>query len=70
MKVGVGVEVKLGTTIVSVAMAATVASIEPVLVGRKLANPARPALTNSDRPTIRLVVIMTAANTVSRASVG
>ena len=66
------VVVNRGSTSVSVASVTTVASDEPVPSALKTASPDRPAPliapTSSDRPTMPLTLIITAAKTVSRAS--
>jgi hypothetical protein len=61
--------VNRGTTRLRVASVDTVASAVAVPSALKDATPRRSAPTNSDRPTTPLQVIITAANTVSRASV-
>ena len=59
--------VNRGSTRVSVESAMTVASIEPVPSGLKGGRWLRNAPTTSERPTMPLTVIITAAKTVSRA---
>jgi hypothetical protein len=58
----------VGNTRLSVAIVATVANAPPVPSGLKTATCRRTAPTNRDSPRMPLQVIMTAANTVSRAS--
>jgi hypothetical protein len=61
--------VNVGSTRLSVASVDTVASAVAVPSALKDATRRRSAPTSSDMPTMPLQVIMTAANTVSRASV-
>ena len=61
--------VKVGTTSVSVASVDTVASAVALPSALKFASRVRSAPTSSEMPTTPLQVIITAANTVSRASV-
>ena len=61
--------VKRGSTRVRPARVTTVASAAPVPSGLKLARWCRSALTSSESPTMPLRLIITAAKTVSRASV-
>ena len=59
----------VGTTRESVASVATVASAVAVPSALNVATRCRSVAASSDSPTIPVAVIMTAANTVSRASV-
>ena len=61
--------VNRGSTSVTLARVITVASAEPVPSGLKCARWCRSAPTSSARPTMPLALIITAAKTVSRASV-
>ena len=61
--------VKVGSTRLRVASEATVASAAPVPSALNETSPCLIAPTSRDSPTIPLIVIITAANTVSRASV-
>ncbi len=63
------VVVNRGSTSVTEASVMTVASAEPVPSGLNVARWWRSAPTRSARPTMPLALIITAANTVSRASV-
>jgi hypothetical protein len=65
---GPGTRVNVGSTRLSVARVVTVASAAPLPSGLNSTVPKRSEPSSSARPTIPLVVIMTAANTVSRAS--
>ena len=61
--------VTVGSTRQTVARVATVASAPPVPSALKRTVPNRRAPSSSDRPRMPLTVIITAANTVSRARV-
>ena len=61
--------VNVGSTRLSVASATSVASAEPVPSALNRGTPCRSAPTSSESPTTPFIVIIAAANTVSRASV-